>query len=428
MNIGYGKIGRSFALDLANASVAGGDVDVVRTLHRLATARPDDTFWIIGRNSGECPQDVGLPANVRNLWGEEPMKSKKLPKAAVGEKHEWTDTLWEAHGDVLANLDHIILWLGQHGTSNRAGGLPQIKDRSQRTNPQDSSVLYSGYLLGTVNRWRDIDPVNREEIWLCPDPRNYFKCRDARWPLHHPILAQYEQERKVKHERYERPGTPEELGFGDVAWTDADSPGLWLAKQSYSYSALEMTALPRPENVEFSMDHERVPFGIISNENRAYVANDRLSALKQWVLGWCPDVPLHGIWSDKSKEELGRDVQPVPLLEMLPTMATFKSTFTMAASGSGWATAKPWEAFAVGTVCFFHPKYDEQSHILNGLDDWTRTFLRVKSAGELEARVQQLEDDSIYRYVATQQRRHYEDRFASSQGGVAAMLDRIARS
>lgn len=426
MNIGYGKIGRSFNLDLGNASVAGGDVDVVRALHRLATARPDDTFYIIGRNSGQCPQDVGFPSNVRNLWGEEPLKSMKM-SGAVGQKKEWTSRLWDAHGDILENLDHIVLWLGQHGTSNSEGGLPQIKDRSQRTNPQDSSVLYSGYLLSTVNRWRDIDPVNREEIWLCPDPRNYFKCRDIRWPLHHPILAQYVQERNVKHERYELPGTPAELGFGDVAHTDVDSPGLWLAKQTYSYSALEMTALPFPDRVAFdpSTKDERVPFGIISNENRAYVANDRLGALREWVLGWCPHVPLYGIWGDKSQEALGRKVEPVPFLSMLPTMATFRSTFTMPASGSEWATAKPWEAFAVGTVCFFHPKYDKQDHILNGLDDYTQKFLRVQNPGELEARVQQLSDDSVYQYVAARQREHYEKRFADTQGGISAMLDRI---
>lgn len=425
MNVGYAKMGRSFNLDLTKASVAGGDVDVVRTLHRLATARPNDTFWIIGRNSGECPQDVGFPPNVRNMWGEEPLKSMKMT-AKAREKTEWTEPLWDAFAKELLDLDHIIMWLGQHGTSNRDGGLPQVKDRTKRTKPLDSCILYCGYMLETINRWRDVDPIAREEIWLCPDPRNYIKCRDNRWPLHHPVIAQYDQDRDVRHERYEIPGSPSDFGFADVAWVDSEKGlGQWLAKSRYEYSALELTALPFPDRAPFNLDGERVPFGIISNENRAYVANDRLGALKKWVLGWCPNVPLYGIWGDKSQEQLGRTIGPVPFLSMLPTMATFRSTFTMPASGSEWATAKPWEAFAVGTVCFFHPKYDGQNHILNGLDDYTRNFLRVSNPAELEARVQQLNDTEVYTYVANAQRAHYEKRFAETQGGILPMLERL---
>ncbi len=423
----YGKLGRAINLDLKNASTDGGDVDVARALHRLATARPEDTFVVVGRNSGENPQDIGYPANVRNLWNEEPLCSMKLSAGKMRQKSEYTDVIMENFGDVILGATGCIMWLGQHGTTNRKGGLPTTKDREKWTNPYDSSVIYCAYLLAIINRWRDVDPLAREEVWLCPDPRNYIKCRDNRWPLQHPVLAQYQYEREVSHERYGINGSPSDFGFPrGVSWTDCDRPGRWFAKSRYVYSALELTALPAPDRVPFDISNPRHEFGIISNENRAYVAADRLSAMKQWVLGWYPEVPLFGKWGKESQEALGREIAPVPLLSMLPTMAQFRATFTMPASGSEWATAKPWEAFATGTICFFHPKYDGQDWILRELPQEVRNFLRVKTPAELEARVKQLSTDfSLYSRMAIAQREAYERRFAETRGGVAAILDRL---
>ncbi len=107
-----------------------------------------------------------------------------------------------------------------------------------------------------------------------------------------------------------------------------------------------------------------------------------------------------------------------------------RSTFTTPSSGSGWATTKPWQAFAVGTVCFFHPEYDTQGHIiptLKQLDDAERNqspdavhgwdvntaqlarWLRVRDAGDLAKRVRHLnEDHDAWWWLVVQQRRLYD--------------------
>ena len=82
----------------------------------------------------------------------------------------------------------------------------------------------------------------------------------------------------------------------------------------------------------------------------------------------------------------------------------------------------------MGTVCFFHPKYDEQDHILRQLQneeiplyDW----LRVKTPDDLKKRVEAVaRNDDTYLWLATMQRRFLERVFAEDRLG-RTLRDRI---
>ena len=119
---------------------------------------------------------------------------------------------------------------------------------------------------------------------------------------------------------------------------------------------------------------------------------------------------------------------------MYNTLRTFRSTITFPASGSGWATAKPWEAFAAGTIMFFHPEYDTQGHIMpiRGKHHWTdeggiiprdqlqmlSDFLRVPDVETFRERVQNISrSDYLWHTYADLQRRYYEAAFMYWRGG-----------
>ncbi len=413
MRIAYGKIGRSIPLDPESWGTLGGDVDVLRFMYRLASAYPDDEIVFISRNSGESPEELGWPKNVTNPWSE---WRDEIPKVTddftVTDVNEWC--LGKLR--TLDDFDAVILWLGQHGTSNWP--IPKIGEKvdGEVTKPQDSFLNYVGWLTRYVNEWRDVDPINREEIWLCPDPRNYLKGREVKWPQRHPILAQFDWEREHKYERYEASNTDY---LEDFPVTEVENDHVWVAKSRYEYAAVELTALPPPSKVQMTTDTS-VPFGMIVNENRKYVSRDRLSILQDWALTLPFDIEIHGKWSDKSLEELGRDIQPVPYTEMYDVLRTFRCTLTTPASGSGWATSKPWEAFAAGVICFFHPEYDSQGHIIPTRKQLRRMdsanplyhlgkWLRVNDVDQFHRHVAAVvNDDHVWAVLRDLQRKYYE--------------------
>jgi hypothetical protein len=401
MRIGYTKIGRSWNLDPNKWSDIGGDMDVWRALDRLARERSDDTFVLVGRNSGEVPTSVGLPPNVENPWTEQSklwksLKIKKDLRAVI----QWFD---DFQLPLFRELDGLIVWAGQHGTSNTF--LPQVGEMwdGKLTNPQDSFVYYGAAIVRGINAFRAADPVSREEIWLCPDPRNYIKCRDLRWPLRHPVLAQYRETREQKFERYyyDEPRHPQ------FKIKRIDDRHVWVADTQYIPSRLELTMLPDADTIPFDLETPRRPFGMIVNENREYVANSRREIMMQWVLPFFRDAEFYGKWTDKSLDMMDLKIAPIPIPQMFPKLSSWRSTFTTPASGSKWATGKPWEAFLAGTICFFHPLYDAQNAILDGADPNLKKWLRVSTPTDLKKRVGHLmADDSAYKWLANAQREH----------------------
>jgi hypothetical protein len=403
MRIGYAKLGRSMTLDVKNGGPTGGDLEPLAVLHTLAKKRPDDDFILVGRNSGEYPNEVDLPNNVFNPWhhwnarirsGMRHIDRSGVDPQSLERKQMISDLYREITAHEFENLDAMILWLGQHNSVSSP--IPSVKDRDVLVRPQDSALLYSGFLLQGINAWRDVDPWNREEIVLVSDPRNYHKLRDLKWPLRHKVLAQYEYSRQQKLERYGDPEGFEEWSGHDFATIKDpnDIDKVWVTKTRGKYSRIELNSLvpgtPSGDMLKFDDNWEgREPFGLFINEARAITTKVELTRahiMKEWVMPLKPAF-VHGKWDLDTYAELGINITPKPWAEYVKLLPTVRATFTTPSSGSGWATTKPWEAFAAGVVCFFHPVYDDQNNILGDAPDELGNFLRVRSKEELAERV-----------------------------------------
>jgi hypothetical protein len=427
MRVGYGKIGRSMPLSLDKCGNLGGDVEMVAVVKELAERHPEDEFYLIGRNTGERPEDVGLPKNVINPWTDWTSELLNM-KRAFGlnksnltiEEHKGVEALFDQITlPLITQMDHIILWAGQHGTTNMP--IPGIKDPDVLTKPHDWCAHYCAFLLNAVNHWRDVNPERREEIWLNSDPRNRLKMRDLKWPLQHPVLTQHTFTNNLKHERY---GDTQIVNkpWSDLGVTESLYPGkqhgLWHSKVQNTYARLEINGLmpgtPFGNLISYNNTWEdRYAFGLFINETRKYVSESvaRVNVMRNWILPLQP-AWVHGTWSKESLEELGRDIQPAPWDQYYPRLHSVRCTATTPASGTGWATAKPWEAFAAGTVCFFLPGYDTQNNILGDAPDGLLDWLRVDSPAQLKRRVSHLNTESgkaDWEWIVTAQREHFDN-------------------
>lgn len=408
MRVGYGKVGRVIEVDPAKWGESGGDNEGPALLLNLARRNPDVTWVVVGRNSGWKPP---LP-NIENPW-QEWGKEVKIPS-----KSDVTDHIRRLDAvtmPTIAGLDGIVLWLGQHGTSNSP--IPKVDDRPVLTSPQISFVHYSSFLLRGVNAWRYADPLAREEVWLIADARNYLKGRDLKWPRRHPILGQYDWKRQEWCERYGDPRRPDECGF------DADFVnGKWRAWDHYRGSGLELVGIPEDEHF-FQLDwaEREHDFGILINEARNYGMRSemtRLHAMQTYVKPLDPSW-VNGTWTKDSLAKLGMDVSPIEYMNIFSKFKHTKATFTTPSSGSHWATAKPWECFSTGTICFFHPMYDTQGHIIPNLRQlnehpedtselaYLAQWLRVKDPDDLAKKVKAVSTSrETYEWLRDAQLRH----------------------
>jgi len=414
-------------LTLEKCGNLGGDVEMVAVVKEMALRHPDNAYILIGRNSGENPQDVGLPENVHNPWSRDypyaggPWKSQlDAAIAADGDIKGQTLTptrqlrLAKIFDDItfrtFGSLDAMVMWVGQHGTSNTP--IPKVSDPSELTKPQDWCAWYSGFMLRGINHWRDADPYNREEICLNADARNRHKMRDMKWPLRHPILAQYRDVKPLKHCRY-GDKTPISVNDWDH-WAVDIGQNTWQSNVHDTYARLEINGLrpgtPFGDLISYNNDfHARADFGMFINEARAIGIRPELqrkNILTQWVLPLQRHF-LHGTWSKESG--FSDRITPAPWSEYYPKLHSVRCTFTTPSSGSGWATAKPWEAFAAGTVCFFHPEYDTQNNILRDAPEALQFWLRVRSPDELRVRIDLLRENPEKWYeLITMQRAHFD--------------------
>lgn len=423
-HIGYGKIGRSMPLTLAKCGNLGGDVEMIPVIKELALRHTEDTFYLIGRNTGERPADVGLPMNVINPWVKwqpilrETLNARGLNHGTltVTEQRQLRGIFDQLTLPLIKQLDGIVMWIGQHGTTNLP--LPSVNKPGETTKPQDWSAYYVSFIVDGINKWRDADPMNREEVWINADPRNYLKMRDLAWPLRNPVLAQFTYEHKVRHEREGRglgdgDYWPRDFGANEI---EKGGQTLWESTVRNVYSRLEVNGMvpgtPFGDLISYNESHDREgDFGLFINEARAYVNTKvaRKTVMQRWVLPLNPTW-IHGTWTDKSKKELGLNIEPAPWDQYYPRLHSVRCTFTTPSSGSGWATAKPWEAFAAGTVCFFHPEYDTQNNILGDAPTGLRDWLRVKSPEQLRDRIEHLrEDPKAWLWLVRTQRMHFQN-------------------
>jgi hypothetical protein len=423
VRVGYGKLGRSIALPVSGWGETGGDNEPPILLNKLARMYPGIEFVIIGRNSGEDPCTLGFPANVTNAWNEDRFaavrsirpKYKDLPTRE--RMMAVSRDLVAVTADMFTGLDNIIMWLGQHGSTNFP--IPVIGKPDEVTQPQESFVNYAGFITQGINKWRDQDPLTHREIWLCADNRNYLKGRDLKWPID-PVLAQYDWTKREKQFRYDDEMRCSDWNMYVDSRASLAEPNVWSCEHKYVYSGLEVSGIPSTTICSYDWDG-RDHFGIIINEARAYVTVNRLDAMRNWVMQLNPTW-IYGTWLEESQRALGINITPLPWSQIWNKIQTVRSTFTTPSSGSGWATTKPWEAFACGTVCFFHPKYDDQGHIIPTAAQIKRgevdhdpelkqlaLWLRTESPEQLKKRVDAVNQDrDAWLWLVQAQRRHYE--------------------
>jgi hypothetical protein len=429
MKIGYGKLARSWNINPDNPSIVGGDIDAARLLMRLAKERPQDEFWLMGRCQGGDPQQYGYPKNVRSPWVE---FEWDLPAIDVEETRDDQNMYYVARDkfrELVAasglKMDQLVLWVGQ--VANSSSPLPPSGEdwgpTTRLTYPLVMSANYSGYLLYYINDVADYN--GSEPILLVPDPRNYWKPRELTRPLKHPILAQYEMVRPCLHEQFQKWGMPWQEGRTRMG-------SQIEATVNYEYAGVELTALDDPEKIYCSREWDRPhSIGIISNENANTCPEEvrRGDQIRKYILERWPDAPIYGKWTKPTMDYLGRQIEPVPYRDMYDTMRSFRMSMTFPASGSGWATAKAWEAFAVGTVMFFHKGYDEQGWIVPRKGkDWKelRKFLIVHNQRQLWERAKELEVNSgLWRGIVDMQRQLFETRFVEWRGGAKRVMERL---
>lgn len=402
-------------LTLEKCGNLGGDVEMVAVIKQLAERHPADEFYLLGRNSGQKPADVGLPANVFNHWVvwapllRQALNAHGLNHANLSVAEHLT--VKKIFADLTLNsflaMDAHVWWVGQHGTSNHP--IPKIEDPTVLTKPYDWCAYYGGFILNGINGWREDGLARggslgfREEVWLNADPRNKHKMRDLKYPLQHPILTQANFSHPLKHEQY-------------------DGTGVVTANVNNVYARLEVNGLapgtPFGDLLSFNDQwSHRESFGLFINEARRNVTESRArrTVMRDWILPLNPAF-IHGTWTPESKAQLGIDPKPAPWARYVPILQSVRCTFTTPSSGSGWATAKPWEAFAAGTVCFFHPEYDTQGNILADAPDILREHLPVKTPAELREKIEYLDNHpEFWGRLVHAQRRHFTEAIGDTQ-------------
>lgn len=369
MKIAYGKIGRILRFD--EASNVGGDIEVINLLRRFIDAGHE--VDLVTRHVGRLPNGVrsqydpggafygcpGFNGTDRLYLCEQGPESTDRLRAYT----EWVD---QASRTFPTYDDHVI-FLGEH--NGPAWPLPK-KNGSGMVRPYSSRILHVWPLINTINT-RKIEP-----LWLCPDPRNVLKCDNLDQSLigTRPILAQYDQD---------------------------------LRGSRYAYAAIELLAVAHlAAPTEPPSVIGRRPFGAMINEG---MKDARPLARRNLVRPWVTDLggELVGTWRDETCAEIGiLAPEPVPYARVQATNRRWRSTVSLPASCTGWATAKPWEAFVADTVCFAHPAYDDRSHVYdNVVDLGVRRFLRPRDPIELQRRVAAVAaSDALWAEVVLAQR------------------------
>lgn len=435
----YGKIGRGMDIDENRHGNVGGDNEAPEMLRELATRHPDVEWIVVSKNSGWTHD---LP-NVTNIWSEPALREvtraagRSLPNDAGPLLHVYDEMVMPLFDD---SIDGILMWLGQHGSVG--GPIPAISGpaKGSLASPLMSLVVYVSYIVRGINYWKREERFRtREEIWLNPDTRNYLKMRDLKWPCRHPVLGQYNESRQHRVYRYGDRRTPSDTGFSDIVKPDALYPDVWTYSSHTVYAALELGGVPMTSLSDLpSFDDRDLDLGVIMNENRppSRYEHGRLHFLQDWVMPSDRFEYVHGTWSDKATKVLGFTPQPLDFKTMMEKQARTKTTLTTMASGSRYATAKPWEAFSQGVVCFFAPGYDDQGHIIptaeqiaqdavhdhfTASDKDLATWLRCASPEQFRARVDAVSTSrETYEWLVTAQHDLFTRR--KSEGRIYTMI------
>lgn len=396
MKIAYGKLGRSIPLTVDSCGEVGGDIEVVNLMNRLVAEGHE--VHLVGRNRA----DVEVPGVV-NHWAKGGLfYATPVPTRNIDDP-EYVAFLQylETQTPKLPKFDAWVLWLGQHGSSLHC--VPAVAEgmAGQYTEPLISLINYGYPVVHMVNK------LGVRPIWLCPDPRNMIKMRDLWDPNQRTVLAQYQVKKN------------------NTFFSEIDDT-LRSGFTTYNYSGIEMLAVNPEDLIEEvtpEQFNQRRKFGILVNEGPTGGKSPRLGLVEKWLkpLPLEPD-SIAGTWTVNSAAKLGIIIRAIPNQQVNKWLRQFATTITFPASSSGWATAKPWECFASGVLCFKHPEYDDQNHIYSKthMPQELRQFLSPYSSSEFRERVNTLNPELWARF-ANLQRQYFIDSYSRLEGGYGAI-------
>jgi len=390
VRIGYACLGRTMKFQPDRWGFQG-DAEKPNLLFRLAARNPDVDWVVVGHNDGGDFEQH----NVSNAWLGARECATTLPPRTDGYYRTPFEPYWtgkpawwcsESSGfeddlvELISGLDGMVVHVGQHAPTQLR--IPQAGNTWHETftNPAldgnkvyDSMQAYCRYLVRGLNALGDKTLGQAPVVWLVPDPRNYLKARDVKWPSGtDDLLAQYRFKRSQRHERYGDHRAPEALGFRNVRLERPNEVGeheLWSAQHNYRHADLELMILPdnwkQFGTVPFA---GRFPVGIATTSTKASVLGEgrrRSKLVADYLLGAFPDAPVYGKWDAASLE----DVPPGTVSETRPDafhaqLESFRVTLSLPIVESGWSVAKAYQCWAANAVCFYVEQVDEQGWTL----------------------------------------------------------------
>lgn len=458
MRIGYACLGRTMKFDEGRWGFQG-DAEKPNLLSRLAERNPDVEWVVVGHNDA----DWARRGNVVNPWYGARRRAAALPPRADGYYRTpfapyWTGkpAWWcsEVSGledelvELISDLDGMVLHVGQHAPTQLR--IPQAKNTwlETFTDPKldgnrvyDSMQSYCRYLVRGLNALGDKTLGRAPVVWLVPDPRNYLKARDVKWPTgtDH-MLSQYTFKRMQRHERYQDYRAPEALGFRGVTLERPNEVGeheLWNAQHTYRHADLELMILPDNwETYEGGSFGARVPAGVATTSTKASVLGEnrrRSTLVNDYLLAAFPDAPVYGKWDAASLADVPPNtVRTTTPDEFESILGSLRLTLSLPIVESGWSVAKPYQCWAANAVCFYVEQVDDQGWTLPSRrnvpgthrvgafhqidlysvrDDWTDDdlalagWLRVETPAEFADRAQTINaDEATWRWLVDAQR------------------------
>lgn len=328
-------------------------------------------------------------------------KIPSLPPVAVSRtcpKYQTFKRFIDDRCDRLPTFDAWVIWLGQNGSSLHP--VPSVAMPGAFTSPYVSLVSYGYPIVAAINA------AQAQPTWLCPDPRNTIKFRDLWTPLDKPVLGQYDCTKRD-------------------TFYDERSGILAEKTTQYNYAGIEMLAVAPKEHQDFTTCPP-ISLGIVVNEGRTDCKNRRRDLIKEWMPEDVSTWEIFGTWTKEGAAFIRKpDVYPVSVADVDTVLRRWRSTITLPAQGTGWATAKPWECFRSGCICFKHPAYDDQMHVYgHHMPEELYGFLCVHSPETFWARVNSM-TTAEYQHYAALQFKYYRDSVARLDGGALNVLKAV---
>lgn len=428
-------------------------------MFRLAERNPDVDWIVVGHNDADSFPNHD---NIINPWVGAREVAARMPLYPNGYYRTafapyWTGkpSYWcsEVSGfedwlvEKISLLDGMVIHVGQHAPTQIR--IPQATNTWHQTftSPHldgnkvyDSMQSYCRYIIRGINALGDVSLGKTPVVWLVPDPRNYLKARDIKWPTGtDDMLAQAQFNRSQRHERFGDYRSPEALGFRGIKLERPNEVGeheLWSAQHRYRHADLELMILPDDwEALNQTSFEFRLPVGIATTSTKASVLGEstrRSQLVRRYLLDAFPDAEVYGKWDATSLS----DVPPETVRETTPdqfyrVLNRFRVTASLPIVDSTWSVAKPYQCWAAGTVCCYVEQVDEQGWTLpsrvrapgtkqvgfadggplySTRDDWTEndltlaSWLRVSSPEEFAARARPIsESDGLWTWLVRAQ-------------------------